>query len=34
MGITKHYFETMEAQSGKDYRWIKPLAKPVSRVMM
>lgn len=34
MGITEHYFEKMEERSGKDYRWIKPLAKPVSRVMM
>ncbi len=34
MGITKHYFETMEEQSGKDYRWIKPLKKPVSQLMM
>jgi hypothetical protein len=34
MGVSRHYFEDMEEQSGKDYRWIKPLAKPVSRVMM
>jgi transposase len=34
MGITKHYFETMEERSGKDYRWIKPLSQPVSQLMM
>eukprot|EP00536_Pseudo-nitzschia_multiseries_P001112 jgi/Psemu1/317492/estExt_fgenesh1_pm.C_140002 len=32
--IAKHYFEEMEGRSGKDYRWIKPLAKPVSHVMI
>ena len=32
--ISKHYFEEMEGRSGKDYRWIKPLTKPVSHVMM
>jgi hypothetical protein len=34
LGISKHYFEQMEERSGKDYRWIKPLSKPVSKVMM
>ena len=34
LGISKHYFEEMEDRSGKDYRWIKPLTKPVSHVMM
>ena len=34
LGISRHYFEQMEERSGKDYRWIKPLSKPVSKVMM
>lgn len=34
LGISKHYFEQMEERSGKDYRWIKPLSKPVSKVMI
>lgn len=34
LDISKHYFEEMEGRSGKDYRWIKPLTKPVSHVMM
>ena len=34
LGVSKHYFEQMEERSGKDYRWIKPLTKPVSKVMM
>ena len=34
LDISKHYFEEMEDRSGKDYRWIKPLTKPVSHVMM
>jgi hypothetical protein len=34
MDVSKHYFEEMEDRSGKDYRWIKPLTKPVSYVMM
>lgn len=34
LGVAKHYFEVLEDRSGKDYRWIKPLAKPVSQVMM
>ena len=33
MDISKHYFEEMEVRSGKDYRWIKPLTKPVSHAM-
>ena len=32
--VSKHYFEEMETRSGKDYRWIKPLKKPVSHAMM
>eukprot|EP00537_Pseudo-nitzschia_pungens_P013880 CAMPEP_0172395748 /NCGR_PEP_ID=MMETSP1061-20121228/21606_1 /TAXON_ID=37318 /ORGANISM="Pseudo-nitzschia pungens, Strain cf. pungens" /LENGTH=577 /DNA_ID=CAMNT_0013127441 /DNA_START=411 /DNA_END=2141 /DNA_ORIENTATION=- len=32
--VARHYFEEMEDRSGKDYRWIKPLAKPVSHVMI
>lgn len=32
--VARHYFEEMEDRSGKDYRWIKPLAKPVSYVMI
>lgn len=31
--VSKHYFDEMEHRSGKDYRWIKPLTKPVSHVM-
>jgi len=34
LDISKHYFEELETRSGKDYRWIKPLTKPVSHVMM
>jgi hypothetical protein len=34
LGISRHYFDEMEERSGKDYRWIKPLTKPVSQVMM
>ena len=34
MDISKHYFDEMEGRSGKDYRWIKPLTKPVSHAMM
>jgi hypothetical protein len=34
LGISKHYFEFMEEQSGKDYRWIKPLTQPVSQLML
>jgi len=34
LDISKHYFEEMEDRSGKDYRWIKPLTKPVSHVMI
>jgi len=34
LDISKHYFDEMEDRSGKDYRWIKPLTKPVSHVMM
>ena len=34
LGISRHFFEEMEERSGKDYRWIKPLTKPVSQVMM
>ena len=34
LDISKHYFEEMEDRSGKDYRWIKPLTKPVSHVML
>eukprot|EP00532_Pseudo-nitzschia_australis_P013305 CAMPEP_0168208348 /NCGR_PEP_ID=MMETSP0140_2-20121125/2018_1 /TAXON_ID=44445 /ORGANISM="Pseudo-nitzschia australis, Strain 10249 10 AB" /LENGTH=586 /DNA_ID=CAMNT_0008134735 /DNA_START=572 /DNA_END=2332 /DNA_ORIENTATION=- len=32
--VARHYYEEMEGRSGKDYRWIKPLAKPVSHVMI
>lgn len=31
--VSKHFFDEMETRSGKDYRWIKPLTKPVSHVM-
>lgn len=34
LDISKHYFDEMEDRSGKDYRWIKPLTKPVSQIMM
>jgi hypothetical protein len=34
LDVSKHYFDEMEDRSGKDYRWIKPLTKPVSHVMM
>lgn len=34
LGISKHYFEFLEEQSGKDYGWIKPLKKPVSQLML
>mmetsp|Transcript_6455 Transcript_6455/g.7440 ORF Transcript_6455/g.7440 Transcript_6455/m.7440 type:complete len:650 (-) Transcript_6455:2756-4705(-) len=34
LGISRHYFEQMEERSGKDYRWIKPLTKPFSKVMI
>jgi hypothetical protein len=34
LGITKHYFEIMEEESGKDYSWIKPLTQPVSQAML
>lgn len=34
LDISKHYFDEMEGRSGKDYRWIKPLTKPVSHVMI
>lgn len=33
LDISKHYFDEMETRSGKDYRWIKPLTKPVSHAM-
>lgn len=33
LDVSKHYFDEMEDRSGKDYRWIKPLTKPVSHVM-
>ena len=31
---SRDYMRQLERQSGKDYRWIKPLTKPVSRLMM
>lgn len=34
LGVSKHYFDVMEDQSGKDYRWIKPLQQPFSKVML
>jgi hypothetical protein len=36
LGISKHYFEFLEEQSGKDYRWIKPLKKTpgISQLML
>jgi hypothetical protein len=32
--ITKSYFENLERQSGKDYRWLKPIPPPVSKLML
>ena len=34
LGVSKHYFDVMEDRSGKDYRWIKPLQQPFSKVML
>ena len=31
--LTRDYMKQLEKESGKDYRWIKPLTTPVSRLM-
>ena len=33
LGISKYYTENLERKSGKDYRWIKSLTKPLSHPM-
>jgi len=34
LGVSDHFFDVMEDRSGKDYRWIKPLQQPLSKVML